>query len=45
MHNIYKGLSRKERTLFEVDYSNMFLDLSPKVKEVKASKQMGPNST
>ena len=36
------------RTLFNINRSNIFLDLSPKVKEIKAkiiNKQMGPNQT
>ena len=34
------------RTLFDINYSNTFWDLSPKAKKTKAqqtNKQMGPN--
>ena len=34
------------RTLFDINHSNMFLDLSPKAKQIKAkNKHMGPNYT
>ena len=31
------------RTLFDINLSNIFLDPSPSIMEIKKNKQMGPN--